>query len=322
MQCASVLRLFLKINGIYNRTIVLNLMKRSFVLLLSCFVMVFSLLIACGEKSQDKPQVRKSESKEDSLAFHLALTPTVDCLPFFYAEQNGIFKKQGLHTKLHLCNAVFECDTLLLTGKVQGALSDEFRMEKFRGDGLKLTPVMRLRSEWSIFGSNVLKLKSAKDLRNRTVVGERFSLSEFLIKETLRGYGLTDVDILMPQINALFLRTQMLDNNQIDAAILPEPFATMARVAGHDELCRIEDEFTELSCLVFPDSILMDAVRRKQVELLLVGYNKAVTEINEKGLKSCRNVLMHEFKVPRHVVDSVRLPEYSEISMLKDIPAL
>ncbi len=250
----------------------------------------------------------------DSSALRLALLPTVDCLPFLYAEKQGIYDTLGLPLELVLHQAALDCDTAYLGGSVHGGVSDTVRMRFLGEKGVKLIPLFQLNSRLALISSSVLRLKRLEDLRRRTVVGERFSTSEILIKKTLAGRRLHEGEYYTPQISALHLRASMLDNDQIDAALLPEPFLTVAEQRGHKVLHVIDGKQAQNTCLVMNESAMQDSVRAEQVEKLIRGYNLAAEEINNRGVSACRDLMVSKFGITRAVADSVKLPAYTVIS--------
>ena len=45
------------------------------------------------------------------------------------------------------------------------------------------------------------------------------------------------------------------------------------------------------------------------------GYNRAVDEINQKGVEACRKILYEDYRLPARVADSLRLPVYRKAVM-------
>ena len=66
---------------------------------------LFTVLLMLGgctnqdPKPQTSSQVRRV--RYDSTAVHLALMPTADCFPFYYAERTGIYRQLGLKVSIH-----------------------------------------------------------------------------------------------------------------------------------------------------------------------------------------------------------------------------
>ncbi len=261
--------------------------------ILILFVASFSNSCTSADNSKDWKKEDVSGIKHSSDYLHIALLPTVDCLPFFYAKRAGIYDTLGLPLKIVLYASNLDSDTALLTGFVHGGMTDYVRLGVLRDKGLLASAVMSGDSRWAIVGSGNLRMKKVENLKGRTVVGERFSLADFLINDALVKGRMAQEDILSPQINSLYLRTSMLNNNQIDAALLPEPFIAQAKENGHRVLYDVIPALSRFTCLAFADSVLSDSLRGEQVRKLMKGYRIASEIYNEKGIKSCQKSLVN-----------------------------
>lgn len=107
-------------------------------------------------------------------------------------------------------------------------LADSAQVDSFSQALLLTEPV-----EWKIVVCGMLKARKIKDLKGLTVAISRFDGSDRVCDSIVAAAGLDPADVYHPQIDSLLIRCQMLDHNQIDAALLPLPLAEKAKVAGH-----------------------------------------------------------------------------------------
>ena len=292
---------------------------RSFLFMVSA---PFLLFTAChdgqteAEKSVADSLVNVRDSlKGDSDVLVLALTPTVDCLPVYYAEQSGIFKTLGLKVKLLTYRSQFDCDTAMLGTTAMGGATDLVRLHHYANEGKQLSAVTATDGIWRLLVCGTLRIKKTSLLKDRMISVARFSASDFYSKEALDASQMEYGDVFRPQINDYGLRAFMLKNNQIDAAMLPEPFATKARLDGHRQLYSVPEKSGKMGCLAFKSSFLTAKDSLHRVELLLKGYNKAVGELNDKGKAACADILKLQYKIPVQVVDSLTLPKYRKAAL-------
>ena len=75
------------------------------------FLAVLAGLASCHKT--DNEQAEKVSS-QDSTVLYVALMPTVDCLPFYYAEQQGIFDSLNANIEIRNYMAQMDCDTAFL----------------------------------------------------------------------------------------------------------------------------------------------------------------------------------------------------------------
>lgn len=128
-----------------------------------------------------------------------------------------------------------DADTALLSGRVLGGTTSRSRLALYQRQGRAkdIEIVCPVEETWSLVICGRLRARKVKDLKGLTVATAREDASSVLCDRMAREAGLQPDELLHPQINDLGVRVQMLTNGQIDAAMLPEPYATQARSIGH-----------------------------------------------------------------------------------------
>ena len=72
-------------------------------------------------------------------------------------------------------------------------------------------------------------------MKERTIAISRHDTSDFLLDEIAEITKIKPFDLLRPQINNIEIRKSMLENNQVDAAVLPADYVrilNLDRVRG------------------------------------------------------------------------------------------
>lgn len=292
---------------------------------LFCMSAPFLLFTACNEK-QTEPETLVNDSivnvsdslSRESDALVLALMPTVDCLPIYYAQQSGIFRTLGLKVSLLTCRSQFDCDTAMLGTTAMGGVTDLVRLHYYAGQGDSLSAVSSTNGDWKLMVCGTLRIKKTTLLKDRMISVARFSASDYFSKKALDEAKMEYNDVFRPQINDIYLREAMLKNNQVDAAVLSEPLATKARLDGHRTLYATSDKSEQMGCMAFKSSFLNVKDSLNRVRLFLKGYNKAAEELNEQGKKACVSILVNTYKLSPQVVDSLTLPKYEKAALPKN----
>ena len=74
-------------------------------------LLLLGIVCGCHSGQNDTATSQTGKTRQDSLALKVALMPTLDCLPFYYAQRCGLFKELGLDIRLQTFNAQMDCDT-------------------------------------------------------------------------------------------------------------------------------------------------------------------------------------------------------------------
>ena len=246
------------------------------------------LFIACGpsiqEEKERQRQAKAEDIRRDSLAFKIAVTPTLDCLPFFLAKEQGIFDALGVDVSLKCKDAQMDCDEAMRSGQIECRVSDLMRTELLRKDGVPLQYLGATNAYWQMIGNRKARIKDIKNLGDKMIAMARYSATDYLA--TL---GIDSVKPSNPvfriQVNDVRVRLMMLLNNEMDAVMLPEPQASLARHNNHPVLMDSRDKDIRLGVIAANSSRIADARRQQQLSLLIKGYEMACDSLNEKGLE-------------------------------------
>ena len=292
-----------------------KMMRKAFGILLCAITLLW---MSCENKPQETPksQLTLAELRGDTAALRIALLPVLDCLPFYYAEASGICREQGLKRfELLSFTAQWDADTALLSRTVDGAFMDMVRLHHYRGKGHKLVCVSATDGRWALMTSPTLRAKKVDQLKGRMAAHSRLSASEWLLSECLRKDGVAPKDVFTPQVNDFFLRLSMLKASQVDAAIMPDPQASAAMVAGCRKLNVKGLDTLSTGLLVMNDKVLKKQVAVDNLKALLRSYNAAVDTINKYGKDVCRDLLASRYRLSPEAIDTLQLPRYRHAAL-------
>ena len=153
------------------------------------------------------------------------------------ADSARLVRPLVIDSALHITNyaSQYDADTALLGKRVLGGTTSRSRLLQYRkeGKGRDMEILRSVTEQWSLVVCGSLKARKVKDLQGHTIAIARNDASSILCEQFLREAGVAPTKVFYPQINDLRVRLQMLTNNQVDAAMLPEPYASMAKRQGH-----------------------------------------------------------------------------------------
>lgn len=137
----------------------------------------------------------------------------------------------------------------------------------------------------------------------------RNTVIEYATDQLLNKAGISLSEMNMPEIGQLPLRLQMLQYNQIDASFLPAPAASIAMNSQHRSLVSTQELGIDFTATAFSRKALNQ--KRKEIELLITGYNLGVDYIKMHPQKEWEQVLI-EIGVPENLTGLVALPNYQK----------
>lgn len=272
------------------------------------FVMVTGLAIAgCGQSYKEKREISRQkmmqEHREDSAALKVAVMPTMDCLPLFVASERGMFGNTDVRLKLF--TAQMDCDTAVAGGSVQGTVTDLVRAERLIQKGTPLTYITTTNAYWQLFSNRGARIKTLKQLDDKMVAMARYSVTDMLADRVRDSAKLDRERLFKIQVNDVHIRLKMLQNTEIDAALLTEPQASQARLARHTQLLDTRKLNMTMGVIAFREKDLADKKRQQQLEDFKKGYNMACDSLSKFGIAKYRDIVVKYCDLRANQVDSL-----------------
>lgn len=269
-------------------------------------IAVAVLMSACGKTSGDADKKGTGTLGTDSTALHVAVMPTLDCLPLYVASERGFFKQQGVDVRLVPFRSPRDQDEALRQGRVEGVVTDLVRAERMQQhDTLPLRYATATAASWQLLANPATKIREPRQLEHKMIAVAQFSASD-LLADIVIAEGMLDSTLAFKvQFNSLDVRLDMLKNNMMDALVLPEPQATDARLLKSPVLIDTRWSDIRLGVVAFREQAMQTPARQSQVESFLRAYNVACDSINKYGLRAYGGIIQERCGVSQAVVDSL-----------------
>ena len=276
---------------------------------LPLFLVAVLLLAACGQSYEEtKRQTREQQKKlwrEDSAALKVAVMPTLDCLPFYVAQERGLFERLGVDVRLKTFTAQMDCDTAVERGRVEVAVTDLVRAERLQKLGTPLRYVAATDTYWQLITRRQARLRQLKELDDKMVAMTRYSATDLLTDALVDSAKLKTERVFRIQVNDVLVRLQMLQTNIMDALFMTEPQATVARTAKHRVLMDTRQMDLRLGVVAARERALKNQKRQQQLDLMLKAYNEACDSLNQRGLPAYGDLLEKHCHLKPAMVDSL-----------------
>lgn len=263
-------------------------------------------LVACTASTTPTPT--------PPVLMRIGVLPITDVVPFYVAEQQGYFLKQGLNIELVPAASAAERDQMMAAEQIDGQVSDLVATVLFNAKAPKLkivriamAPAPQSPNFWIVTPKDSI-IKSVQDLKGKEIAISQNSVIEYVTQRMLEREGLAFTDIKTTSVPAIPTRLQLVQQNQVAAATLPDPFASLAILGGARVL--VDDtKYPEysMSVITFRNDVL--AKRPGDVKKFLVAYDQAVADIRATPAQF-RNILIEKGRVPDQLKDKYQFPVF------------
>ena len=264
------------------------------------------MLASCANKQEAMLSVTENQ-KSDSLALHVALMPTLGCLPLYYAQQTGITDSLNLDIALLRYSAQMDIDTAIIRGHADVAYTDIIRAIRL-SDSISVSSFLAIDEPLTLVAPKDKRIKKLKQMSEKMIAICRLSATDYWCEKMLDSAKISQDSVYRPQINDVKLRGKMLRTGLLEGAILEEPYASWAIMAGNKKLFRTQEKSFRFAVWVMTDSLTKDKRKEAQVRKLIAAYKTAVDNIN-KGIyrDTLRTILFEEYEIPAHIADSLKI---------------
>lgn len=243
----------------------------------------------------------------------IGVLPIVDALPFYVAEENGFFKTLPQPVALITFRSAVERDAAFQTKKIDAYLGDLISAALLRSHGFPDKAVSIILGKkpreglFAILSPPSSPIRTIFDLQGKHVAISSNTIIEYVLDGLLKSRGIPPGKIKKQEIKSIPIRFQMLMNDKIDAAVLPDPLASLARFKGAHWIA--DDGDTNLSQTV----LIWDEGFIKKHTLFLKkfysAYDKAVGVIN-RNHDGVRSLLVKRCRLPKPIAKTFKFADF------------
>ena len=273
------------------------------------FMAAVAFMSACGNSYQETKRLSRLErqrlAKEDSAALKIAVMPTLDCLPLYVAREYKWFCDGKTDIRLKYFTSQIDCDTAILNGRVEGAVSDLVRVARMNKSGAKVKPQIATAAYWQLFTNRNSRIRQLNQLDDKMVAMTRYSVTDMLADHVVDSAKLKSERVFKVQINDVNVRLQMMLNNEMDAMFVTEPQATLARLAKHKVLLDTRKMNWHMGVIAFREKPMKDVDRKRQYDVFVKAYNQACDSINKNGIARYAHLMEKYCRTRSAVLDSI-----------------
>lgn len=286
-------------------------MKKSilFIIYITLLLITFSIPSCQSHETKKRPIIK------------IGVLHIEDNLPFFVAEKEGLYDNCRALIKLIPFRSARERDIALQAGEIQGALADlvAFGLLKKGGTEIKVVSLglgaTKQEGRFVILSSPKYHIGSPKELSNIPIGVSQNTIIQYLAEEMLAECGLDDEQIKLKNIPDISLRLEsLLAGNELKAALLPDPLATLAEYKGAHVV--IDDTKLPLNIsqtvIIFEKNTLDS--HPADIKKILVAYQKAGQLLNTNQ-KIYKELIKEKTNIPKELEGIYSLSTFSQLRL-------
>lgn len=264
-------------------------------------IIIIAALILVGYLTYTAYYYREGEGR----TVRVGLLPIEDALPFYIAEEEELFKAEGLTVVLKQFSSAKERDAAFQAGELDVIVTDPITSIIQVDKGLKLKIIALLLGEYPEDGVFYLLAppNTNYDINSISEVAvSTNTIIEFVTDQLLKFKGLNPEDIVKKDVPKIPVRYQLLIEGKVEAATLPDPWGSLALKNGARLLAsdlEVEKPIT-ISVLVARGDWLKDPKNREAVGKLVKALNKALEKYKENP-EAYRSLVEEKLWIPEEL---------------------
>lgn len=245
---------------------------------------------------------------------------TQDALPLWVAEDKGYFTAEGLpEVEIVTFQSAQECQAAFASGAVDALMTDIIVAAKLQASGtpVKIATVMlgadTSQGRFAIMAAPNSGITSLAALKGIPVGTAASTITEYILDELMAEDGVAEADVAKEEVAKMPVRYQLLMAGQLKAAVLPEPFVSLAGqggatiIPGGDDTLAAEN--VSQSVLAVSRDYLASAEGAAALEAALKAWDSAVADINATP-DDFRQTLVDKAGLPAPLATTYRVSEY------------
>ena len=193
------------------------------------FIVIATAVIgisSCAQSSAPDPTLK------------MALLPILDSLPAYVAQQEGYFKAEGINVEIISVASAPERDQLIAAGEADGMINELVSTMFINKNDtqVQIVRVARAATEkdpvFRILASKTSGITAPDQLPGNQIGISEGTVIEYVTDRLLESAGISAEEVTKVAIPRISDRLALLGANELSAAVLPDPLASLALQGG------------------------------------------------------------------------------------------
>lgn len=279
----------------------MKLIKKISTIFLAVLLMIS--MIGCATTNKE---VNDSQNQTKTLNF--GAIGSVEMIPIIIADVNGYFAKQGLEVNIQSFKSSKDRDAALQSGNLDGIICDEVAVTLYQNADFDVKITGATDGNFTLIASPNSGIKTLNDIKGKSVAISEKTCIEYTLDKVLEKNALAPQDVQKTVVPAIPTRLEMLRANKVDAALLPEPFSTLAIKDGGIVLGSANEAGIYTSVTAFTQESI--DTKASEIKAFFKAYNEAVDYINNTSISEYEDVIIKTVGYPEDMKGKIELPKF------------
>ena len=241
----------------------------------------------------------------------IGLMPAMNSAPLVVADRAGFFAREGVTVELQLFTSQLNRETALQAGRVDGTVSDLINAIQAWARGFPLRVTSASQGVFSLLAAPAAgpaTLAAWKGGGRRVSTGLLENSTVYYVAErALERGGVDPGTIDLVPVVQVPARMELLLAGKVEAAVLPEPLASLAVLRGARRLADSAVDDAASGVLLFRTPVILG--RAAEIRAFYRAYDLAVAELAARPA-AWRAAVVEACQFPREVEAGLAFPRY------------
>ena len=267
-------------------------------------VMLLVSFTACSASNKG------AESEADKLTktLNFGAIGSVEVIPIIIADEKGYFEKEGIKVNFQSFKSAKDRDAAFQSGSLDGIICDEVAIALYQNAGFDVKITGYTDGNFMLIANPDSGIKSINEMKGKSVAISEKTCIEYTLDTILEKNSLEPKDIQKSMVPAIPTRLEMLRTNKVNAALLPEPFSTLAIKDGGILLGSANDSGIYTSVTAFTQEAINS--KTPEIKAFFKAYNQAVDYVNSTPVSEYEDTIIKTVGYPVDMKGKIELPKF------------
>lgn len=287
------------------------MIKKQFLKTVTVFL-PFLLLTGCGNQAETEEE---NTEQEELTTLTIGVMPATDNIPLIVAQDQGFDKEHGVELVLEDFSSARDRDAAFQAEELDGVSTDLVAIAIYQQAGQDVNITGSTFGQFDLITGDD-SVQTVADLEGKEIIYAQNTATQYASERMLEAAGVSSDSVTVVEVPQVPTRLELLKNQQASAAILPEPFVTMAKSDG----LRVLESTNNMGINPFVMGFPSDVIEEKQEAIrgMYEAYNDAVAYMQEHDSDDYIDLFIEEIGFPETLKDQIVVPDYTEAQQVKE----